>query len=67
MYCGFGLAWEIDQATSPSRVCSVTSPPKMVVNAIFNIYPMMHQRYTRVRINRLLRLYPGRDGKGIGP
>jgi len=26
----------------------------MVVNAVFNIYPMMHQRYTRVRIARLL-------------
>ena len=26
----------------------------MVVNLVFNLYPMMHQRYTRVRIDRLL-------------
>ncbi len=31
----------------------------MVVNAIFNIYPMMHQRYTRVRIQKLLNTYSG--------
>lgn len=29
----------------------------MVVNAIFNIYPMMHQRYTRIRIERILGTY----------
>jgi len=29
----------------------------MVVNAVFNIYPMMHQRYTRIRIARILGTY----------
>jgi hypothetical protein len=29
----------------------------MAVNAIFNIYPMMHQRYTRIRIARILGTY----------
>jgi len=28
-----------------------------VVNAIFNIYPIMHQRYTRIRIYKLLSIY----------
>lgn len=26
----------------------------LIVNAIINIYPIMHQRYTRIRINRLI-------------
>ena len=26
----------------------------LIVNAIFNIYPIMHQRYTRLRIDRLI-------------
>lgn len=29
----------------------------MVVNLVFNIYPIMHQRYTRVRILKLIKKY----------
>ena len=32
----------------------------LLVNLVVNVYPIMHQRYTRVRITRLLRL----DSKG---
>lgn len=28
----------------------------ILVNAIFNIYPIMHQRYTRIRIDRLIKM-----------
>jgi len=36
----------------------------LVVNLVVNVYPMMHHRYTRVRIVRLLRRRPARPQPG---
>ena len=47
---GRAIWWYVDQGSV--RLASEL----MIVNAIFNIYPMMHQRYTRLRILRIIEL-----------